>query len=744
MIWCILAISLGRFCALFLIGQSRVGHSTSRMFCRRLTGITVIADGCALNGVTLCQHRLLGMSTHRVTASNSVVVEQCRGFQDRARRPKRSKGKPPAPEPVPSRIAKRRPSVSSPSRVPPSPDYFPYGSANFREVRRDNLFWCDNSNYIFDLVESSAQHQLFLRPPRWGKSLLMDMLHCYLDVNQADRFDELFGGTNIHKRKANLKHRNRYHVVKFDFSVDVTNTDVMAIKKEFDQEIENAIEDFCLYYDVSYGSMTTPLSKLERVVKNVAIIKGADVFVLVDEYDRFANELMFNSPDEYDKVVAGVSGEKLCSPVRSFFSMIKSLNTVRSFTVGLSPIALADASGANNIDFITQDPRFANMLGFSEQDVKRAVELLFDKKDVPKAVEVAKQFFNGYRFPYHRRHPVGEPLFTPQLCLHFFQQCCEPEFRQDVIVGNVTTLDMSDPGVKVPSNIVPLLSRHSESPVIFASLSTPEGVRNAAVLEDFKLDALKTASGPDLPVSLMVWHGLLTRGEHNEFKVANKIMGDPDNLLAGLLSEIHNGADCANVDALSVVQNPTEAGLWNLLTASLKDIGSTFDYTVSELAIQALVVQFVRRECPSVNIEVEKPLPNSRRFNMCLTARTSDQSVLLIEFKRLRPHGGKFPADISRKSLQACTHSEARTLLEHEAIHPDKLALHTHKVGGVKRTPKTVGELEKFAMEQCELYKVRYGAKRQTENSVCHSDSRHGSGTIWVFGTILKLFPGFC
>ena len=94
--------------------------------------------------------------------------------------------------------------------VPSVPtDFFPSGDSSFEGIRRQRQFWCDNSNFIFDLVENKEAHQLLVRPPRWGKSLFLDMLHCYLDINQKDQFDELFGGTKIYRRKDELEHRNR-------------------------------------------------------------------------------------------------------------------------------------------------------------------------------------------------------------------------------------------------------------------------------------------------------------------------------------------------------------------------------------------------------------------------------------------------------------------------------------------------------------------------------------------------------
>ena len=57
-----------------------------------------------------------------------------------------------------------------------------------------------------------------------------------------------------------------------------------------------------------------------------------------------------------------------------------------------------------------------------------------------------------------------------------------------------------------------------------------------------KLSELKGAIGADLPVSFMVWHGLLTRGENDGFKIPNPIMGDPQQM-QGLIGEIYRGSE---------------------------------------------------------------------------------------------------------------------------------------------------------------------------------------------------------
>ena len=96
-----------------------------------------------------------------------------------------------------------------------------YGEPDFSVIRSGQYWWRDNSAFIEPIV-AGPRHQILLRPPRFGKSLFGSMLHKYLDINEEDNFDSLFAGTDISKIKDN-EHRNKYHVMKFDFTVDISN-----------------------------------------------------------------------------------------------------------------------------------------------------------------------------------------------------------------------------------------------------------------------------------------------------------------------------------------------------------------------------------------------------------------------------------------------------------------------------------------------------------------------------------------
>jgi hypothetical protein len=69
---------------------------------------------------------------------------------------------------------------------------FPYGVCDFYKLITNHFFYVDRTNHIH-LIENAGEQLLFLRPRRFGKSLLLSMLENYYDVAKAYEFDQLFG-----------------------------------------------------------------------------------------------------------------------------------------------------------------------------------------------------------------------------------------------------------------------------------------------------------------------------------------------------------------------------------------------------------------------------------------------------------------------------------------------------------------------------------------------------------------------
>lgn len=68
----------------------------------------------------------------------------------------------------------------------------PYGIQDFVSIMEQNFYYVDKTMYIPKL-EKEARNLFFIRPRRFGKSLMINMLRAYYDVNMKERFHELFG-----------------------------------------------------------------------------------------------------------------------------------------------------------------------------------------------------------------------------------------------------------------------------------------------------------------------------------------------------------------------------------------------------------------------------------------------------------------------------------------------------------------------------------------------------------------------
>ncbi|MDG4550187.1 MAG: AAA family ATPase, partial [Candidatus Contendobacter sp.] len=122
---------------------------------------------------------------------------------------------------------------------------FPYGIADFAAILGEGYFYVDRTDRI-PLLEAAGKQLLFLRPRRFGKSLWLSTLENYYDLARADDFDRLFGGLKIGQSPTPL--RNRYFVLKLNFSLVDPRGDAEAIAASFHSHINGAIDDFALRY----------------------------------------------------------------------------------------------------------------------------------------------------------------------------------------------------------------------------------------------------------------------------------------------------------------------------------------------------------------------------------------------------------------------------------------------------------------------------------------------------------------
>ena len=87
----------------------------------------------------------------------------------------------------------------------------------------------------------------------------------------------------------------------------------------------------------------------------------------------------------YRNMVRGKSGDPLSSPIRSFFETLKSISgnnpNFRTFTVGITPLAPADASGPNTMDDISLNDTYGDIVGFTQKDIDNGLAIAGVKKE---------------------------------------------------------------------------------------------------------------------------------------------------------------------------------------------------------------------------------------------------------------------------------------------------------------------------------------------------------------------------
>ncbi len=304
---------------------------------------------------------------------------------------------------------------------------FPYGVSDFKKINTQGYFYCDRTDKI-NLLEKSDS-QLFIRPRRFGKSLVLSMLENYYDVAKKDEFKAIFGNLKIGKNPTSL--RNSYFILKFDFSCVDPTGNAGEVKKALFNHINGCIEDFYAFYN--YKGYELPQIKvnfddaiysLKSLVSSVRMTPYP-VYLLIDEYDNFANTVMMGVQSAENRYETLVHDE---GPLRTFFKAVKSSTSGamfdRVFITGVSPVVMSDiTSGYNIAENIYFEPEFNDLCGFKQGEIENVLKKIiakcgFEKEKIKEAANLMQTYYNGYTFS----HAMDEHIYNPTLCLYFFKQ----------------------------------------------------------------------------------------------------------------------------------------------------------------------------------------------------------------------------------------------------------------------------------------------------------------------------------
>ena len=290
----------------------------------------------------------------------------------------------------------------------------PYGISNYERIVEENYYYVDKTRYIEKLENLSEPNIMFLRPRKFGKTLFTSVLENYYDIRKTEKFEKLFGETYIGKNPT--PNKNRYHILRFNFSGIDTETEEATIKG-FKNKVTASIRQFISVYGLDF--YINEQEEAESILYNLFIAfstqkQDEKIYVLIDEYDHFANELLgFHT--EHFRTLVSKNGK-----VRKWYEILKQgTETVvdRIFITGVAPITLDSlTSGFNISKDITQDARFNEMMGFTKQEL---VEILEEQQismeEQEKILPIMEENYDGYKFA----EGVDKQIYNSNMCLYF-------------------------------------------------------------------------------------------------------------------------------------------------------------------------------------------------------------------------------------------------------------------------------------------------------------------------------------
>lgn len=319
----------------------------------------------------------------------------------------------------------------------------PYGVSDFVTVRERNLYYVDKTMYL-SLLEQQPDNLFYIRPRRFGKSLFISMLQAYYDKAMTDRFDSLFSGLWAHEHPTPL--RGRYQMLYLDFSQ--VGGDIDHLSTHFEEYCKVKLDGFMRKYQNEYPEVVVKVFfEIQTVSGKLALIRdnaGAlriPLYLIIDEYDNFANIVLNEKGEEVYHAITHASGF-----YRDVFKKFKGMFE-RIFMTGVSPVTLDDLTSGFNIGWhLSMNPKFDKMLGFSTEDVRamllyyKEVGMLPAESDVEVMLTEMKPWYDNYCFAKECLKQDAR-VFNCDMVLYYLRQYMDSGHSPERMVDPNTKTD---------------------------------------------------------------------------------------------------------------------------------------------------------------------------------------------------------------------------------------------------------------------------------------------------------------
>ena len=314
--------------------------------------------------------------------------------------------------------------MSNTATLSPAQSYpaVPYGQVSFKGIRQEDALYMDKTRFLHSL--ESHRYAFFLRPRRFGKTCWLSLLESYYGRHEAADFDAVFGGTAIGSEPT--PNRSRHVVLRFDYRA--IHSDLETLERDFEGYCGAVFAGTLKRHPDLFPSAVAERMCAEGTINNklVALFQhcqhhGIPLYVLIDEYDNFANTTLAERGADAYRSFTHDGGF-----YHSFFAKLKygtEIGSVdRIFVTGVSPMTMGDlSSGFNIATNISQLSEFNELLGFTEAEVHGLLEKYQDlgvfDQNIKDALHLMREWYGRYRFADNAETEV----YNPHMVLYYLK-----------------------------------------------------------------------------------------------------------------------------------------------------------------------------------------------------------------------------------------------------------------------------------------------------------------------------------
>ena len=304
------------------------------------------------------------------------------------------------------------------------------GPKNFKELKDQNGYFVDKTEYIKTAFTDTDSVLVFTRPRRFGKTILMTMFESFLQINPEKPFDtsvqqKYFEGTKILEDKEFCsKFMGQYPVI----SISLKNVDGVTFDigyKNFAVEVSKLAENY-RYLLESEKLDKEDKDKLRKLL-NVEFLRefensdyltgslstiakalykeyGKYPILLLDEYDVPLSNASYHDiqnakQNDSDKPYKATYHYNMVTLMKVFLGVLKDEDTLtKAVVTGCLKVAKNSLfTGVNNftVNSVTsKDAKYTGMIGFTKEE---ANQILKDYELDDYAQQV-KEHYDGYKF----------------------------------------------------------------------------------------------------------------------------------------------------------------------------------------------------------------------------------------------------------------------------------------------------------------------------------------------------------